>query len=64
MNHLGFKAALCKALLYGWPVYNSIVNEVLTHRPNIHMPSYISVKRTCVVCEVQTPQYILLLVWP
>jgi hypothetical protein len=55
MNHLEFKVVLCKALLHRWPLHNSIVNEVLIHRPSIHMPLHTSVKRTCVVCEVRTP---------
>jgi hypothetical protein len=55
MNHLEFKVALCKALLHGWPLRNIILNEVLTHRPSIHMHSHTHVKRTCVVCEVRTP---------
>ena len=55
MNHLDIKVALCKALLHGWPLRNTILNEALTHQPSIHMPSHTNVKRKCVVCEVRTP---------
>jgi hypothetical protein len=55
MNHLEFKVALCKALLHGWPLRNTIMNEALIHQPSIHMPSHTNVKRICVVYEVRTP---------
>jgi hypothetical protein len=55
MSHLEFKVALCKALLQGWPLCNAIVNDILTERPSIHMPSHTIAKRTCVVCAVRTP---------
>jgi hypothetical protein len=55
MKHLEFKVALCKALLQGWPLCNTIVNDILTERPSIHMPSHTTAKRTCVVCAVRTP---------
>jgi hypothetical protein len=55
MTHLQFKIALCEALLQGWTRRNEHWNEVLSHRPTIHMPSHTHLKRLCVVCKLHTP---------
>jgi hypothetical protein len=55
MIHLQFKNTLCEALLLGWPRRTEINNDALTKRPSIHMPSYTTLKRQCVVCKTRTP---------
>jgi hypothetical protein len=55
MTHLQFKNALCKALLVGWVRKNEVRDGPLIHHPTIHMPSYLTKKRLCVVCKKWKP---------
>jgi hypothetical protein len=50
MSHLQFKTALAEALLCNWEHCVDVSNAELTHRPEIHMPSYTHLRHPCVVC--------------